>query len=133
MLLNVVVLLSFIATFALCANGAEISSIWSEKDVNKVLHKLRSVAQTSASTREIYHSIELLRDYPDFTGYCECKRIVDAASSAQNALEWFMAKSNSDACGCDVDVPAALLDNLEAKFTVSVQCILILSLWCAYF
>lgn len=122
MLFNVVILSAFIATLCWCANGAEISGIWSEKDVNKVLQRVRLQAGPSAANEDIYHSLQLLKDLSEPSDICSCKDIATSSLSGKSALDWFWAKSNSDLCGCGLEVPLAVLNSLDDSFSVSYPC-----------
>jgi hypothetical protein len=119
MLFNMVVLLAILAVLCTAVvKAADVSGIWSDKDLVRVQQYARSTAQKSTNSRDIYHSFQLLKKFGSLENICQCSTVMAASTPAKSSYDWFWAKANSDECGCSVTVPTHVLDNLEISISV---------------
>jgi hypothetical protein len=118
MLLNAIVLFVFVAVVTSTV-AADISGYWSKQDLNKIATTARTIAQTSLSSREIHHALQLLKNIPSESNGCSCDNVSAAAKFSKNAQDWYFAMDNSVVCGCNnVEIPKVIFDELENSLEV---------------
>ena len=115
-------LIIFIASFLLCSVqeiNCQLSGYYAPGEVEALHSYAAKTLASSASLREIYYSVNILKMSEDKQISCRCDQVKSLLASSTTAYDIYYGVTVNNACSCGADLSGDLVNTARKSLEVN--------------